>query len=379
MKKYMRVKNYNEKILIQLKEIMPYEWKKTALEFRNIEQWIKKEVYPTYNQLIRVANIFRIPFGYFFLDKLPEKKFPIPHYRTVEKMDYQHFVPSRELIETVEYVELLQEWAKDILIDWGHEPLSFIGKYNIRSNINNVNDELRNILRLKDNWAESIETWNDAFNLLIQRAEDAGIFVVVNGIVGNNTQRKLDVNEFRGFVLCDKIAPFIFINNQDAISAKIFTLIHEIVHLLIGKSASFDLRNLQSADNEIEKFCDKCTADFLVPTSEIKQIKEVDFDRLARQFKVSQIVIARRLLDINKINKNQFLTFYNDYIQKEHIKTESKGGDFYRTAIRRYGRKFIELVSLGVEAGSIFYRDAYHLTRLKPTTFDRLKQEVLSN
>ena len=233
---------------------------------------------------------------------------------------------------------------------------------------------------MQDNWAKFINTWSEAFNSLIHKAEKAGIFVAVNGVVGNDTHRNLDVDEFRGFVLCDKIAPFIFINNQDAISAKIFTLIHEMVHLFIGESASFDLRNLQSADNEIERFCDKCSAEFLVPTSEIERVKQIDIDieNLAHQFKVSQIVIARRLLDINKISKEQFFDFYKEHIQKERKKMASnQGGDFYNTAIRRYGRKFIEIISIGVESGIIQYRDAYQLTRLKPTTFEKIKQEVL--
>lgn len=375
--KSIKVKNYNEKILEQLKNSLPQEWKKAACEFVDIEQWIKKENFPTYKQLKELTHIFHIPFGYFFLDGLPEKKYPIPHYRTTAE-DNIFFQPSTELLETVEYIQLLQDWAREILIDWGHEPPPFIGKYNTKTNINDITIELKHILELEDNWAKSFNTWSEAFNSLIHKAEKAGIFVTVNGVVGNNTHRSLDVDEFRGFVLCDKIAPFIFINNQDAISAKIFTLIHEIVHLFIGESASFDLRNLQSADNEIERFCDKCSAEFLVPTSEIEHIKQIDFESLAHQFKVSQIVIARRLLDINRISKKQFIDFYTEHIQKEQkVMASKQGGDFYNTAIRRYGRKFIEIISIGVESGTIQYRDAYQLTRLKPATFEKIKQEVL--
>jgi len=378
--KSIKVKNYNENVLEQLKISMPQEWEKASDKFAGIEKWIEKKNFPTYKQLKELAHIFHIPFGYFFLEGLPERKYPIPHYRTTTE-DNINFQPSPELLETVEYIQLLQDWAKEILIDWGHEPLPFIEKYNIKSDINDIVIELKHVLELQDNWAKFINTWSEAFNSLIHKAEKAGIFVAVNGVVGNDTHRNLDVDEFRGFVLCDKIAPLIFINNQDAISAKIFTLIHEIVHLFIGESASFDLRNLQSADNEIERFCDKCSAEFLVPTSEIERVKQIDIDieNLAHQFKVSQIVIARRLLDINKISKEQFFDFYKEHIQRERKKMASnQGGDFYNTAIRRYGRKFIEIISIGVESGIIQYRDAYQLTRLKPTTFEKIKQEVLS-
>ncbi len=264
-----------------------------------------------------------------------------------------------------------------MLIEWGQEPLPFIKKYSVNSNIKDVVTQIKETLKLKNNWAESLNSWSNAFSYLIDRAEQAGIFVVINGVVGNNPHRELNINEFRGFVLCDEIAPFVFINNKDFISAKIFTLIHEIVHLFIGKSASFDLRGLQSADNETEKFCDLCSAEFLVPSSKIENIKEINFEDLARRFKVSQIVIARRLLDTGKINREDFLQFYNEYTHKEYKSIKSQGGDFYNTIIRRYGKRFLEIIGVGVESGSISYRDAYRLIGVKPSTFDRLKQEVL--
>jgi len=73
-------------------------------------------------------------------------------------------------------------------------------------------------------------------------------------------------------VLYDEIAPLIFINNNDAISAKIFTLIHEVVHIFIGQSASFDLCKFLAANNKIENFCDRCTAEFLVPEKELLNV-----------------------------------------------------------------------------------------------------------
>jgi len=356
---------YNVEVLKQLSEKFPQKWEK--IKYQNKMLWLAKEDFPTYNQLVEISKIFNIPFGYLFLDKLPEHTLPIPHYRTSVQIAFPNEI-SNDLLDTIYFVKKQQEWIKELLIEWGNKPLPFAGKYHIQSNINEIVLKMRQILELGNDWASQKFSWNEAFRYLIEKFENAGIFVVVNGIVGNNPHRKLDVNEFRGFVLFDEIAPFVFINNNDAMSGKIFTLIHELVHILIGQSASFDLMNLQSANNEIEQFCDKCAAEFLVPEKAIKNIKNFNvnsFESLARQFKVSQIVIARRLLDIGKISKDEFYDFYKEYMNKESKRSKSSGGDFYNTAQYRYGKRFLNVIRNALENNNISYRDVFRLLGLR--------------
>lgn len=86
-----------------------------------------------------------------------------------------------------------------------------------------------------------------------------------NGVVENNSHRKISVYECRGFVLVDEMAPFMFINNADWKSAQMFSIVHELAHIWTGHSAGFDFRRLQPADDPIEKLCDQIAAEFLVP------------------------------------------------------------------------------------------------------------------
>ncbi|MCA1931983.1 MAG: ImmA/IrrE family metallo-endopeptidase [Calditerrivibrio sp.] len=371
----MKVEIFNQNILIELKNKYPEKWNK--LNFKNKEKWLIKEDYPTYIQLVKISEIFNIPFGYLFLDKLPEKKLPIPYFRTTNNTSYEI---SDELYDTILQVQKQQEWIKDILLEWGHEPLPFAGIYNINTDIQTVADKITEILKLKNNWAEERINWNEAFKFLVDRFEEAGIFVVINGIVRNNTHRKLDVGEFRGFVLYDNIAPFVFINNNDFVSAKIFTLIHELVHILIGKSASFDLRDMQSANVPEEKFCDRCTAEFLVPSKELMDIKNIEedtYENLAKKYKVSKIVIARRLLDIGKINKDTFLNFYKNYSNQEIVKSKSQDGNFYNTIQYRYGYKFLEILKYAISNNQILYRDFYCMLSLKAETAEKILKDVI--
>ena len=340
-------------------------------KFPKYDKWLEGKDYPTYNQLVELSEIFNIPFGYFFLEKLPERKYPIPHYRTNQNGDFN---PSSELLDTILFAQKIQEWAKDILLEWGQEKLPFCGKYKDNYNIEGVIEELKRIFEIENNWASRKSTWTEALNYLIEKAEEKGIIVLRNGVVGNNTHRKLIVDEFRGFVLYEEIAPVIFINNKDAISAKIFTLIHEIVHILIGQSASFDLGNLQSANNEIEQFCDKCTAEFLVPAEEIKRIHTqiTDLEELARHFKVSPIVILRRLLDTSLIKKEYFYTHLEALYKKEIKIPQSSGGDFYRNIHNRLSKRFLYILNSAVKNNTILFRDALRITNLSAKTYDTL-------
>ena len=233
--------------------------------------------------------------------------------------------------------------------------------------------DIRQTLGLDENWARNFRTWQEALDNLIKHIEDIGIIAIFNGVVENNTSRPINVEECRGFVLVDQIAPFMFINNADGKAAQMFTIVHELAHIWTGHSAGFDFRTLQPANDPIELLCNKIAAEFLVP--------EITFDKLwsenpsirnaSRYFKVSEIVIARRALDTGKITKREFLNFYTEYISREFAKKEnqSSGGDFYATTRKRLSITFASHINNAVKSGDLLYRDAYKLTSLKGDTF----------
>ena len=272
-----------------------------------------------------------------------------------------------------------REWMRDFVIEEGQKPLAFIKSATLRTNPAKVAVEMRNILSLTDGWANKVSSWAEALSRLRKAIEDAGVMVVINGVVGNNTYRRLDVAEFRGFALVDEYAPLIFINGRDSTSAKMFTIIHELSHLWLGYEGVSNCDELQPVKTDVEEFCNRVAAEFLVPSDEFKKAlrdnqRENDrdfFQVLAKKFKVSPLVVARRALDMKYISKKRFFEFYNNYAKDtKKRKPKETGGDFWKTQGVRIGEVFGIAVVQATLEGRLLYRDAYRLTGLKGKTFD---------
>jgi Zn-dependent peptidase ImmA (M78 family) len=270
-----------------------------------------------------------------------------------------------------------QDWLHEFLVDQGIEALKFVRSVRPDEPPALVGQRIREALHLDLGWATQQTSWTEALNVLRDVMEDAGILVVVNGIVGNNTHRKLNTEEFRGFVIVDEIAPLVFVNGTDGRAAQMFTLAHELAHVFFGSSAAFDLREMSPASDPMEQACNRVAAEFLVPEQRLRPIwpsirsDPERFQKIAREFKVSALVAARRALDLGLIGKEGFLTFYHDYLKNERRKTPPEGGNFYATQNLRIGRRFASVVVRAAKEGKILYSEAYRLTGLCGTTFDR--------
>lgn len=344
----------------------------------NVESWIKGEKNPTVKQLENFTHKVHVPFGYMFLPKPPNETIPLPFFRTGKKNTNK---VSLNVFHTIQIIQDRQNWLTEYLEELNFPNLDFVGKYSIKNSYIEIVNDIRNVLKLELDWASRHNKWEEALDYLTNKIEEAGIIVTYNGIVGSNTHRVIDVNECRGFVLVNNKAPFLFINSADAKAAQMFTIIHELAHVWLGKSAGFDNANLLPADDPLEILCDKVAAELLVP--EIYFLKKwettQDFKYLSRIFKVSPIVIGRRALDLNLINLKYFMDFYNNYMSyfKTNKDKQSSGGDFYATTKKRISLRFAAFVNNAVKENKLLYRDAYRLTSMKGETYNKFINEYL--
>jgi Zn-dependent peptidase ImmA (M78 family) len=229
-------------------------------------------------------------------------------------------------------------------------------------------------------------TWEEALRLFIAQADAAGVLVMVSGVVLSNNRRILDPEEFRGFALADKRAPLVFINGADTKSGQMFTLAHELAHLWLGSSAISDASAAPLYGYRREEvWCNAVAAELLVPLAVLRPAIERDepldraMQRLARQFKVSTLVILRRLLDAGALDRPAFDRAWAEERTRlrELARSAGGGGDFYRTTLSRVSRRFARALVESTLEGQTLYRDAFRMLGVKKTeTFNNLGREV---
>ena len=349
--------------------------------FPELDHWLKGVQGPTYKQLENFARKTMTPLGYLFLDEPPDEGLTIPDFRTVGDMPIDR--PSPNLLETIQVMKRRQAWMRDYLIEQGQEPLDFVGRSQPTTNVVSFAGRMREKLGLSTDWAEAHATWEEALRTFRDAAERIGVLVASSAVVGLNNHRALDPQEFRGFVLCDKYAPLVFVNGADSKSARMFTLAHELAHVWLGQDGLFNLIKMMPHDNKTERFCNQVAAEFLIPGRKLSErwaeasASVKPFLTIARWFKVSPVVAARRALDLDLITKSQFFAFYkSDQEEWQQRKAEQKtkekkgGPNFYAVQDSRLGKRFAYAVVCAAREGRLLYREAYQLTDLKGETFD---------
>lgn len=342
-----------------------------------VADWLASDKKPTFKQLQAFAKKAMVPFGYLFLKEPPDEPLPIPDFRMRKGAGVRR--PSPNLLDTLYEMQRRQEWMREYLIEVGHDPLPFVGSATMGDDVVEVAQRMRRTLNLEDGWTDGESTWEAALRTFRHKVEDAGVLIFVNGIVANNTSRKLDTEEFQGFVLIDRVAPLIFVNGSDFKSARMFTIAHELAHVWIGQNALFELDALQPCDAAAETYCNEIAAELLVPKNEFGDAwslappGERAFSEIARRFKVSPIVAARRAKDMQYISPDDFYSFYRRYMRREiEAQREQRGGgDFLRNQNARLGRRYGPAVVAALREGRLAYTQAYDLTQLRGATFDK--------
>lgn len=353
-----------------------------------IKEWISGEKEPTFSQIEKVSKKINIPFGYFFLEKPPLEKCKIVDFRTVDSISIHN--PSRDLIDTVDLMSGIQEWMAEYNKENGASGYNFVGSIKTTDSVIPAAKTIREDLNLSLNWFEDFRNAREAFNSLRNTIADIGVIVMMNGIVGNNTHRTLNVSEFRAFALTDPYAPLIFINSRDADNGKLFSLLHELVHVWIGKDNFYnDVYGVSQKVSKEEQFCNAVAAEILVPDSifidewsnQTGSDESIIYE-LEKKFICSRFTLLIKAFNTRRIEKAEFNRLLNlfkgqfETMQNQKQSEISGGGDFYRTLATKWDRKVIQAMYSGVQSGRNQYRDVYRLTNTTGKTFHELVRKV---
>jgi Zn-dependent peptidase ImmA (M78 family) len=346
-------------------------------KFPKLDDWETGAAAPTLRQLESFAATTRTPVGYLFLTDPPEEQLPIPDFRTMGDQPLRR--PSPDLLDTIYQCQQRQEWFRDYSLTNRLEVVPWVGSCTLEMDAVEVGATMRDVLNFAID--QRGPTWTDAFRKLGEHAENAGLLVMVSGVVGSNTRRQLQPSEFRGFALADPLAPIVFVNGADTRAAQIFTLAHEIAHIWLGQTGLDNVSLAVRAGDEVETWCNGVAAEFLVPLEDLREQYNADaelgeeLNRLARRFKVSTLVIVRRLHEGQYLTRDQFRIAYRNELERvlDIANDQPGGGNFYNMQPIRVSKMFARAVISDTLSGSTTYSDAFRMLGLrKSSTFNSL-------
>lgn len=376
----LRVK-VNPSLLRWARERVGWDAARAAQRFPRLAAWETGSADPTFRQLEHFAKATHTAIGYFFLQEPPREHIPIPDLRTLGDRPIEHVSP--DLLDTIYLCQQRQEWYRSYVRSQQQEPLSFVGSAHIDANVEATAAAMRQALGLDIEERRRMATWTDALRRFIEQADTLGVLVMVSGVVGNNNTRKLDPEEFRGFALADRFAPLVFINGADTKAAQMFTLAHELAHIWLAESGLSDVKLLSAPTSTIERWCNGVAAELLVPAAAVRSLLQnfeelsLTLDRLARYFKVSRLVVLRRLHDVGQITRQQLNRAYDAELERLRTIPRGSGGDFYLTQAVRVGKRFARALVSSTLEGQTLYRDAFQLLGFSKTaTFNELAHSL---
>ncbi|BDR57622.1 ImmA/IrrE family metallo-endopeptidase [Xylocopilactobacillus apicola] len=324
---------------------------------QNLDSFLDGSKKPTFNQLSELAKVINVPTGLLLLQHSMEITPRRLKFRTLNSESLDGL--SNELRNTVSEMQLKQDFLKGEI----DTNLDFIGKFSIEDDYLEVVKDIRARLSIPINYQKEIG--QNPLKYFRTKINQMGVFAFFNGKIKDNTHLNLDLNEFRGFVLSDKRAPIIFINQKDSKSGQLFTLIHELVHLFIGDDEIFNLLETELYTfDQTEAFVNKVAAEILMPKSEILKT-DSKIETLYKLFPVSKFVIVRRLLDLGKISKTEYeeiIVELEDYFKSLPKAKKVKGGGNYLNNLNfRMDKMFFHYVENAVKQNRISYTDAFNI------------------
>jgi len=338
---------------------------------------------PSRSLLLRMSKRYHRPLLTFYLDAPPRTGDRGEDFRTLpEQVDE---IEDAHVDVLIRDIKARQITVRETLIDADEgDTLQFVGSHTMSSGIEQVVEIIRETLALDLNEYRNQPNQKEAFRLLREHAERAGIFVILRGNLGS-FHSDIDVTVFRGFALSDDIAPFIVINDRDAESAWSFTLLHEMAHIILGEtgiSGAF-------AEQKVEKFCNEVASEFLLPETEFNEFVVSVFDietiksevsQFSFSKKISSSHIAYRLYLRGDIDKQSWMDLRNFFRvkwleQRKKLKEKASqtdgGPSFYIVKNYKLGA-LVGLVQRLTYAGSLTTTKAGMLLDVKPLKVHRL-------
>ena len=382
----------NPKIIQWARERARYSLESVAVKFKKdvsvIEKWEPGEDFPAYSQLEKLAEIYKRPLALFFFREPPLEAEEKQEFRTLPDFEIENL--AADTIYALRQAKAMQLSLQEINNGINPSTKKIFQDISVSSSddLRKLAEQIRNYLNVT---LEEQLTWNDqeaALKKWRSAVEEAGIF---------SFKRSFKQREISGFCLIDIEFPIIYLNNSTEKSRQIFTIFHELAHILlqtngITKSDDRYINSLQGENKYIEIFCNKFAAEFLLPNHVFSEIiretivnvndNDKIISKISSDYKVSREVVLRKLLDNNLISQKEYTLkvseWYSEQVGKSQDKNKKSGGDYYANQATYLGENYLKLVFNKYYQGQYdIERVADYLNIKKVAMVEQLEQYLL--
>lgn len=338
----------------------------------------------TLKQAEKLAKVLRYPFVFLLLDSpvTDIDKLPIADFRSIEGKEIK---PNINLKEQIEYCQNQQDWFSDYVNTCDLDVFKYNGKFSLHDDPQEVGLKLKEFLKITYKLSKNANDYLKRLKIIL---ENNGILVSSSKVL-KNTQNRLSLSDFRGFALYDDNAPLIFINGNDSTSAQIFTLCHELGHIVLGQSGVSDV--VKNNSKKIEKWCNEFAANILMPKNDVIETFDqyINISQFLQDapklFHVSTNALLLRIYNLNLIDKDTFdkewakaKALYKDYLKSLQESNGKSSGNYYKTVNSRLSHRLLQSLISSTSVGKTTFRDAAYLLGLKSvSTFDKLVKNSL--
>lgn len=325
-----------------------------------------------------------MPFGLLLAPVPPGEPLPVPDFR-VGRADPSG--PSDDLLDTLYLNQRRQAWYEEYLASFGAEPLPFVGSAK-HSTPREAAEAIGSALDYDVAARHAIGSIDAARKHLISAFERLGGLVVVTSMVGNNSHRMLNIDEFRGFTLQSELAPLVFVNAHDTKRGQVFSLLHEFAHVWRGDSGVSDGGEpLEPDRGDIERWCDAVAAEVAVPLDDLRvrfrggASLTAELDRLGDFYRCSTLVLLIRLREADLIPRWGFRDVYETEVARLLTLMEGRrqtaGGTFYNNQPFRIGETLSRAIIRDTQRGRTALPEALSLMSFKSApVFDRYARHL---
>ncbi|MFA5029623.1 MAG: XRE family transcriptional regulator [Patescibacteria group bacterium] len=338
-------------------------WKEVSVD--TIKRWESGETQPTFRDIKKLAEIYKRPLAVFFLAHSPEEKISLPDFRTIGSKD--NFDISPKGLLAIRKARKIQETAVSLYEELGEKPIFKYPKYTLDQNPEHLANKIRSELSISANDQFKFKKYEDFFEYLRSKIEATGV-ITLKAVLHDT----FPTEDYRAFSFADLKPYVILINNKDYEGAKNFSLAHEFAHILLretGLCNNFKIfDDVDGHVNKVEIFCNKFAANFLVPEDDflnhyllrnINKISSDDLDSIVRKlaidFKVSRVVILRRMLFFKLIEKSIYLDKVETWDKSLMPKRKAGGSFSLKTIVQKNGKSFSSLVIEAYSHNKISY------------------------